>query len=391
MTIEELLARDPDSLNDEEVAFLKHQSQLHFTYEKGVKLVLNSIYGAFGNEFFHFFNVNIAETITMQGQEAIKYTEKMVNAYFSEFFHKDKQALAALNVPEGAQVPRVAKPAFLYCDTDSGYITFQYAMEAAGWTGSAKDFVLTLDKVRLHEYFKTILAKYAAGYGVESYLDFELETISENAVLAGKKRYIQNIVWKDGKHFEPLTYIKSTGLDIVQSSTPVFCRERLTELMKFIFSKKAPTIEAYGELVKLIKKIKKEFELAGVERTSKTSSVSDYQKYVADDQASLTVLPKCPIHVRAAAHHNHKIHQAPKYKTRYQLLKSKDKIKWYYAVDPACDVFAYKGGAYPVEFAPRMDVEKQFKLTMLEPLNRIIVPAGYQALNPSLAYTVGLF
>lgn len=391
MTAEELMLKDPSDLTDEEVTWLENESQLHFTFEKSIKLILNSIYGAFANEFFHFYNTDIAETITLQGQDAIKYTEQSTNKYFKEFFAKDKKVLAALGVPEGAEVYPVAKPVAVYADTDSLYISFQDVMKSVGWTGSAKDFVLKLNEVRLAGYFRSILKMYAEKHGVDNYLDFELETIADNAIFVTAKKYIQNITWKDGKDYQPLSYVKSTGLEIVQSSTPVFCRERLIEVMKFIFSKSAPSIENYAELIRLIKKIKKEFELSSVERISMTRSISDYQKFVVEDTEKLELASGCPIHVRAAAYHNLLLTGSPKHKSRYQLIRSKDKIKWYHSVDQVCDVFAYKPGAYPVEFAPKMDMEKQFKMTVLEPLNRVLVPAGYQALDPSLAYTIGLF
>ena len=47
--------------------------------------MLNSIYGAFGNKWFHFFNINIAESITLQGQNAILYSENILNKYLPTF------------------------------------------------------------------------------------------------------------------------------------------------------------------------------------------------------------------------------------------------------------------------------------------------------------------
>ena len=57
----------------------------YFNYEQSIKRILNSIYGAFGNEHFYFFNINIAESITLQGQNAILYTEEMLNLYFNKY------------------------------------------------------------------------------------------------------------------------------------------------------------------------------------------------------------------------------------------------------------------------------------------------------------------
>ena len=54
-----------------ELQEVKKEASRYYNYEQGIKLMLNSIYGAFGNEYFYFFNVDIAETITLQGKDAI--------------------------------------------------------------------------------------------------------------------------------------------------------------------------------------------------------------------------------------------------------------------------------------------------------------------------------
>ena len=120
-------------------------------------------------------------------------------------------------------------------------------------------------------------------------------------------------------------------------------------------------------------------------------SISDYRKFVLNDQDTFELKSGCPIHVRAGGYYNYLLNQNQKYKGRYQLIQGGDKIKWYHADDSFCEVFAYKVGDYPAEFAPKMNFEVQFQKTILDPLNRIIVPAGMPALNPSLAYTVSLF
>jgi hypothetical protein len=78
-------------------------------------------------------------------------------------------------------------------------------------------------------------------------------------------------------------------------------------------------------------------------------------------------------------------------KGKYELIKAGTKVKWYHSEDDFCNVFAYVPGNYPMEFAPKMNIEQQFQSTIIDPLNRIIVPAGLPPLNPSLAYTVSLF
>jgi len=377
-------------LSSEDVKTLQEESLKCSSYEQAIKLIINSIYGAFANEYFHFYNIAIAETVTLQGQDAIKYTEVMIEKYFSEFFHRDKQLLKELGVAEGAEVKPIKRKVWKYTDTDSGYLIFEECMESVNWQGGVKDFVLTLNRVRLAPYVKKVLDDYAKSNGTDNYLDFELETIAENAIWVAKKKYVQNIIWKDGKDYDNLSYIKTTGLEIIQSSTPPFCRQKLIEIVKFIFGKKKLSIKDNAELVALIKDIKKEFKFSNIEKISMSRGISDYKKFVLDDVNSMELNKGCPIHIRAGAYHNYLL-QSNKLKGKYQLITAGNKVKWFHSSDEFCNVFAYLPGKFPMEFAPKINYEAQFQATVIDPLNRIIVPAGLPALNPSLAYTVSLF
>jgi len=390
LTDDDIRALISSDLSSEDKKDLQEESLKCASYEQAIKLIINSIYGAFANEYFHFYNIAIAETVTLQGQDAIKFTERMVEKYFSEIFHRDKTLLKELGVPEDFVVPQIKRKVWKYTDTDSGYLIFEECIDAVQWKGSTKDFVLTLNRVRLADYIKKVLTDYAKSFHTDNYLDFELETIAENAVWVAKKKYVQNIIWKDGKDYDNLSYIKTTGLEIIQSSTPPFCREKLIEAVKFIFSKKKLTIKDNPEFISLIKEVKREFKLCNIEKISMSRGISDYRKFILDDVESMTLNKGCPIHVRAGAHHNYLLNQN-KLKGKYELITSGNKVKWFHAHDEFCDVFAYKAGAFPMEFAPKMDIERQFQATILDPLNRIIVPAGLPPLNPSLAYTISLF
>jgi len=61
MDIKELENKPIDQLTDADAKLLvDHYKQLsakYTAYEQAVKLTLNSIYGAFGNKWFHFFNI----------------------------------------------------------------------------------------------------------------------------------------------------------------------------------------------------------------------------------------------------------------------------------------------------------------------------------------------
>ena len=124
--IEQLIEKPEAELTPEETqALISHYEQMsakYTAYEQAVKVTLDSIYGAFGNKWFHFFDIEIAESITLQGQSAILYSEKILNKYFQEFWSKDTAAHKHLNINVKG---RLVRPSVVYIDTDSCYVQFE--------------------------------------------------------------------------------------------------------------------------------------------------------------------------------------------------------------------------------------------------------------------------
>jgi DNA polymerase elongation subunit (family B) len=368
-----------------ELEEVKKEAAKYYNYEQAVKLMLNSIYGAFGNEYFYFFNVNIAETITLQGKDAILYTEEMVNRYFREFWHKDKAAHEKMGIEVTG---RIERPVGIYIDTDSIYMKFEELIEKSTWKGSEKDFILKLYEARLREYIEKLMQKYADENNAENFLSFELESIAKNAIWLAKKKYMQNIVWKDpGLHYDELTKVSAKGFEIIQSSTPIFARKKLKDLITYIFSVEKVNMK---EFAAMLKEIKREFKLENIDNISESKKVNNYQKYIVEDQAHFEVAPKCPIGVRSAGYHNYLLNNS-EHKKRYQIIGNGEKLKMYYTTNKACDVFAYAPGEYPYEFAPQIDYDRQFEKVILDPINRVLSIMGFKKFDRNLIYTVGLF
>lgn len=385
LTLQELKELDYSKLTEEELVIMKNFSTNCYSFEQAIKLALNSVYGAFGNQFFHWFNLDVAETITLQGQDAIKNIMEMTEKYFKEFFHKDKSLHKKLGIDENLAVNRCQRPVVAYGDTDSMYISFGEPLTNSHFSGSEREFVLLLNEHRLAAYYENVSDEYAKKFNTKSYLNFELETIAKNAIMVSKKKYVQDIVWKDGKEFNSLSYIKTTGLELVQSSTPPFCREKLKELVTLIFSKGKLNPEDSVDIVKKIKEIKDLFKLSNPERISLSFSISDYHKFILNDTDALEVASGCPMHVRAAGYHNYLIKKNG-LKSKYDLIRSGDKIKFHNTKDAKCDVFGFKTGSYPIEIAPPIDFDALFAKTIIDPINRVISAAGIPAINYNLSY-----
>ena len=400
MNISELENKPQDQLTkDEAEVLIKHYEDLaaKFTaYEQAVKVTLNSIYGAFGNKWFHFFNIDIAESITLQGQDAILYSENILNKYFHEFFHKDTKVHEHFNIKVRHQLER---PSVIYIDTDSCYVQFEEMYNSIEWSGeklSIDTFIIEIYTIRLKEYIEKAMAKYAHDRNTDNFLIFELESVAYNGIWMSKKKYIQNIAWEDkletNDRHPSLKKVKTIGYDTIQSSTPSFARTKLVEALKIIFKKhEKPTAEDLQELVNFMKQVKKEFKLADIDDISFNRRTNNIDKYVIDDQIELQVGLKCPPNVKAAGFYNYLLNNNKKYKNKYKLIANGEKLKLYNVKGNISDVFAYMPNEHPYEFAPSIDYDTQFEKSMIDPLNRVLKAIGLQTLDTNLIYASALF
>jgi len=544
----------------EELTALKNEYK---NEEQAIKLTMNSIYGSIGNSYFVCFNHEVAEAVTLQGQDMIKYSEKIVNRYFHDFWHDDTELHEKLGL---TQVKRVVKPLVIYSDTDSvessclirtqnnqgeikistiedfflsfaslkevveddrgnqivsdpessvlnykhealtfsrikkiirhevtkpkwqvisasgkeiivtndhsvtifraeqklhvkpseidleidrvlifktaekmvggfqfeniascrrigtfeseyvydleieeegydnqtffandllvhnsNYVTFEEVVASCDWSGDPKELILSINDLRLKDYIKKCFDLYSKKWNTENYQDFELETISKNAIFLGKKKYVTNQVYADGIHSDPLTFIKTTGVEMIKGGTPTFVREKLLYLTKYILA--VGKNFNLREFVQELKSIKKDFKAQEAEQISLAISVNNYEKFILNDTTNLEVSKSCPIHVRASAFHNFLLNNS-KYKEKYPLLRSGDKVRYYFVPirsEAENNVFAYAQGNFPYEYAPPVNYDEQFTKTILDPINRFIEVMGFHPISPNLFMINTLF
>ena len=375
---------------EEEIARIKRFSGERQNEEMSIKILINSFYGALGNKWFVAFNSDVAEAVTLQGQDLIKYAEQVINKYFSEFWHKDKELHAKLGIT--GEVKPVTKPMVVYADTDSNYISFNEVFNSCGWKGEPEDLILGINEHRLNDYLNKCFEKYAERWNTENCQDFELESISEAGIWLGKKKYVLDLIWKEGIKIPSLSKIKPTGVEIVQSSTPPFARKKLTELLKYLFSNKDNF--SINNLVDLLRKIKSEFELQDPADISLSTTANNLEKFIVNDITAFEVAKGCPIHVRAAGYFNFLLNRNKSYKNKYELIKSGEKVKYYHVQtksESEQDIFAFTPGTYPYEFAPPINHDEQFKRTILDPLNRFIEVMGYSTISSNLWVETSVF
>lgn len=253
------------------------------------------------------------------------------------------------------------------------------------------DLIQGIDYFRYGGYFKQCLEDYAASFGVENKEDFELEKISESMINIAKKKYIQNIVHEDGIDFERLKYIFPKGVELVRSSTPLFARDKIVGIIEYLFSN--PDTFNIKELLKLVKSLRKEFELADIDDIALQSSCSNYESKIIDDKSlPIRFVTGAHFAVKCSAYYNYLLNENRQYQEKYEFIKSGTKIKYYVCKDKSInDMFAYMRGSYPHEFAPEIDYDTQFEKAILSPINSIIEPLGMPEITKRLGVVVDIF
>ena len=279
---------------------------------------------------------------------------------------------------------------------NSLYVTIAPIMKSVGYDKMDDDwgkrFILHVDKILIKPMFDVLLDEYAEEYGVKSLHDFELETISKSALFLKKKHYLNNIVWEDGVNFDSLSYFYPKGIEIIRSSTPPFVRKNIYRVINYLFTN--PEIINIQEVLKIVKEIRREFEMADIEDISMTTSCSNYDLKVLDDTVTFEAVKGAHFGVKAAAFHNYLLNKNPEYKTKYDMVKS-GRIKYYYSKHPMNEVFGYLRSFHPIEITQKekvvIDIDTQFDKSFLTIVNKFITPLGLSPINKRLSILSSLF
>ena len=371
---------------ESEITRLKSLKEEYYNLEQSIKIFINSIYGAAGSPWFEGYNVKLAEAVTLQGQDVAKFASSCIDEYFMNMWHLDTKLHNALGITHANKLNE--KTLTIYMDTDSVYVAFGPIIKSCDYKGSETDFILKVKELRLNSYLKKKFDEYAKKFNTSNIQDLELEKISRSAIMVAKKKYILDLAWKEpGVFINPQEKIKFVGVEIVQGSTPKFARKVLKDMIK-IACQTGKSLQ-YADAVKKLKEYKKEYILQNPDDIAKTQAIGDYEKYCLEDKKQIRLAEKCPQNVRAASIYNHKIYNS-KWKTKYNTIKTGDKLKYYYTNDEH-EVFGFLPGNFPYEFAPTVNYDLQFEKTIIEPFNRILVAMGYNPIPGNLIYARSLF
>ena len=376
------------AISEIDIELKKREIAFHNQLQYAIKIIINSIYGAFGNKYFYFYNRDIAQSITLQGQDLILFSMSAINMFFREKWHLDKELHQKLGIGH-LKVNQITADASLYADTDSTYCNFSLAIESVeGLDITPEEKILFCRDIvdyRFGDFLDNAFKVYAEAYHVDNYMNFKLESISYNGIWVAKKNYTINVGYENFLFDKPHNITK--GLENKKPSHPRFARKILDELIGII-SMHNGKISLENDIIPILKKYQKLIEVTDIDEISSVKYVRTYNDYVKDDTNINYISDGMPINARAALYYNHFRDKGKYYK--YFKIKQGDQIRIYYAKhnDPKLNIFAYIPKQFPIEFAFPVDYNEQFFKTVVEPLNRLLTAMDYFKIDRKLSVDI---
>lgn len=472
--------------------YCSEQADIYNNYQLSCKIMINSIYGAFGFSGFYFYNPNIAESVTKQGKNAILNAERLMNLWAQKIWLKDEKTHKKMGIKIVKPDEKI-EPIGVYCDTDSVYSSYYQIVDTTDWMEhpvwrltkinkqtdqsdyvyvsqggypteddakeyfdvnsidtnkfdwsidtiepAGREFCLTLNRVFMSDFLKKIHEEYAKKNGTPNILDFELETYSESGIWLAKKKYIKNLTWTEPNvYYDSCSKIKATGVEIAQTSSSVWVKKQLIDLVKWIFQQEEFVLDTF---IKRLESVKKTFMLQSPETISVNKGMNKYNDYVLNDTDQIELNPKSMVTIQGASLYNYIINNNEKLKKKYSILFDADKLCVLY-IKPTnrytywkketqipvwevsknldmyklitdnkknikgidmytdvmslqkCEAFSYPAGMYPIDIAENIEIdyERMFELLVLGPINRIINSMGYQSVDINMTCENGLW
>jgi len=322
--------------------------------QMAVKILLNSLYGALANKYFRYFDMRIAEGITLSGQLSIRWAEREANREMNKLLKSDGVDYVVA------------------MDTDSLYMNFGPMIEKL----RPENPVEAIDKICESHFVNVFNDAYKRLHeNMNSYTNrmvMAREAIADRGFWTAKKRYILNVHNNEGVQYaEPK--IKVSGIEAIKSSTPQVVRDKMRDIFKIIMS--GTEREMQDDLVKF----KADFENMPAADISFPRGISDVEKWA---DPVLGYKKGTPIHVRAALVYNTQVNKLA-LSGVHDVIGSGDKIKFCYLKTPnptGGNVIGFPQ-YLPKEFGIEryVDYEVQYKKTFLGPIVPILDAIGWKA------------
>lgn len=337
---------------DEFIKYAEMQAHKKDKMQHATKILLNSLYGALGSFFFRFYNIQIAEAITLTGQCVTAESFGLFNDYLDKIENNKKDRIA-------------------FSDTDSAGVDMTDFVELMFKGKTDEEKLNGLTKLADTHFNKMLTDKFEAfAQSLNSYSNkivMKREKIAQ-AIIIAKKNYVVLVYDNEGVRYST-PKLSVTGLESVKASTPKFFRSKLEAAYKLCFDLKESKLQDF------IQSVKDELDLLSIDEVAGTTTVNNIEKYwIRDD----LYRKGAPGHVRAAITYNNLIKDSE----IYTRIKSGDKVKIVQLVEPnpvrqksICYVDKFPEDLLDAKFIDRdQDYEKYY----VKPISRVLDIFGWK-------------
>ena len=353
------LKEQKDTLSKTEKRQLENDISKFHNFQLCRKIQLNSAFGAIGNEYFRYYDLDLAEAITVSGQLSIRWIEEQLNGFLNASFKTGNYDYVVAS------------------DTDSIYLRLENLVQRVmpNETDDSK-IAKYLEKVSQELVQPFIDKKYdelsRKMNAYENKMHMKREAIANKGIWTAKKRYMLNVmIGEDGVVLKK-PEMKIMGIETSRSSTPRVVRAALTDSISIIMN------GTQEEIISYISDFKNKFKAQRPEDISYPRSCNGLKDY----HDPTTIFRKStPIAVRGSLVYNHHLRNK-KMDKKYPIINEGDKIKFIYLKMPnpiGENVIAFMS-RIPSEFGldKYIDFNTQFDKSYLDPLKAILDCIGWQ-------------
>ncbi len=340
-----------------------------------MKILINTVYGYFGNKHAPMGDPDIARSITLTGQAVIKQSNKILTEYIKR----------VCGIEDDKYTP------VIYNDTDSSYITIAELMKHHGEPFKTKTGKVSVSAKKAAQDIEDHLNVEIIKWG-ESVLNskdcrfvFKREAMADVGIFIAKKRYVLHVIDDEGFACDKYKY---TGVEIVRTTLPASLKPSIKRIVETMMETKN-----YQATNDMFLETYDKFKSLSVEDIAFVMGAKEYDKY-ADKCSGFSFVKRMPIHIKSSYIYNQLL---DKYKLteKYESIGSGDKIRYFYVMQPnkfGVATLAYKY-YFPEEFHHdfKPDVEKMFDKIVYSIVERFYEAVNWKLRRPGLQTQTDLF
>lgn len=343
-----------------------------------IKILINTIYGYFGNKHSPLGDDELAESITLTGQAVIKESNRLLEEYI-----KEKTGLTDEELKTSSPI--------IYNDTDSSYISIRHIVNKTGLkmlNSKGKvtpEYYKVVQDIEDHLNEKIIEWGKSALGSIDCRLNFKREAIADAGLFLQKKRYVLHVLDEEGI---PCDKFKYTGVEVVRTTMPAPIKPYVKKIIETMLLTKdlAQTNKLFNETYDIFKNLP-------IEDIAFVMGIKGYEKYAAQCDGFKTA-KHMPIHVKAAYFYNMLLDRFNTGK-KYEKISSGDKVRYFYAKQPnrfGITTIGYKY-SYPKEFADNflIDHELMFEKIIFSVIERFYEAVNWKLQSPGTQVQTNLF